>query len=173
MIHLYWSIAGLLAHWLETGFSNYLHIAGLKINIVLIVLLILMLRWKSPFLLFYGLILGLMADAVSHSIIGVYGLSFFLVLILTRWISDGFYDKKFISTILMVGLLSLIEGGIALTLFKVLNTELSWNRLFFQTVVFMAIIQGLISPLFLVILIRMEQILHLEPEEKPSIPFRW
>ena len=173
MIHLYWGIAGLFALWLETGFSSYLQIAGFKINTVLIVLLILMLRWKSPFLLFYGLTLGLMSDAVSHSMIGVYGLSFFLILILTRWIGVWFYDKNLISTALFVAALSWLEGGVALTLFKLVNSDLSWNRFFFQTVSFVAIIQGLISPLFLVILIRMERILHLKPEEKPSIPFRW
>ncbi len=173
MIYLYWGVAGLLALWLETGFSSYLHIAGLKTNIVLIVLLILMLRWKSSYLLFYGLVLGLMTDAVSHSIIGIYGLSFFLVLILAQWISDWFYDKNTISTVFFVGLLSLIEGGIALTWFKILDSDFSWNLLFFQTVTFLAVIQGLISPLFLVMLIRMERILHLDPEGKPSIPFRW
>ena len=98
---------------------------------------------------------------------------FFLVLILAQWISDWFYDKNTISTVFFVGLLSLIEGGIALTWFKILDSDFSWNLLFFQTVTILAVIQGLISPLFLLILIRMERILHLDPEGKPSIPFRW
>lgn len=172
MTHLYWWIANLGGLWIEIVLSNYVRIAGLKINIVLIVLLILMLRWKSPFLLFYGLILGMMVDTLSHAMVGVNGLSFFLTLILTRWVSDWFYDRNVVSTMILVGVLSFIEGAVALTLFKLLDPEFLWHFLFFQVVSPLAFIHGLLSPLFLIILIRFERFLHLRPEGQSSSSLR-
>lgn len=166
MIHVYWWLASLSALWFETALSHYAQIAGLKVNIVLMVLLILMLRWKSPYFLFYGLMVGLMTDALSHAMIGVNGLSFFLILILTRWVGEWFYNRSVVSTMLFVGGLSFIEGGIALTLLKLLDFSLPWNRLFFQVVPPLVLVQGLFSPLFLFLLTQLERFLHLHPEKE-------
>ncbi len=172
MTHLYWWISGIAALWVESALSHYFSFLGLKINIVLIVLLIMTLRWKSPFLLFYGLAFGLMSDTISHSLLGVSGLSFFLTLILTRWFGEWFYDKNISSTLFFVSFLSLIEGGIALTLLKLLTPDLPWNLLFFQTVVSLSLVHGLVSPLFLGTLTRFERFLRLRPEDKPRLRLR-
>ncbi|MBF0276845.1 MAG: rod shape-determining protein MreD [SAR324 cluster bacterium] len=166
MTHLHWWISGIFGLWVQIALSHYMRIIDLKINIVLIVLLVMTLRWKSPFLLFYGLALGLMSDASSHSLIGINGLSFFLTLILTRWFGEWFYDKNVISTVFFVGILSVIEGGIALILLKLLTPDFPWNLLFFQKVVPLSVIHGLVSPFFLWALTRFERFLHLKPEEK-------
>ena len=173
MIHLYWWLASMMGLWLETALSHYFQIAGLKINIVLMILLVMMLRWQSPYFLFYGLIVGGMTDALSHGMIGVNALSFFLILILTRWVSEWFYNRSVVSTMLFVGVLSFIEGGIALTLLKVLDSNLLWNRLFFQIVPPLAFMQGLLSPLFLLILTQLERFLHLHPQKEGGGSWRY
>ncbi|MBF0287525.1 MAG: rod shape-determining protein MreD [SAR324 cluster bacterium] len=166
MKHIFWCIAGICGLWLEVSISSYVRIADLKINVVLIILLILMLRWKSPLLLFYGWAFGFMGDSLSHSILGVNALSFFLTLLLTRWIGEWIYDDNVLSTVLFVGLLSFAEGGVTLTLLKLLDTDLPWNFLFFKTVLPISIIHGLICPIFLIILLRFERFFHLDPENQ-------
>ncbi len=162
---IFWILIGLISLWTEATASSYLRIWDLKIDLVFIVLLLLMLRWKSSFLLFYGLVLGIITDALSHSMLGVYGLSYFLILSLTRWIGEWFYDNNIFSTFLFVALLSLLEGICALTLLKLLTPTLSWNTLFISVLVPLSLIHGLLSPPLLMIIIRVERILKLAPED--------
>ncbi len=166
MRHIFWCIAGICGLWLEVSISNHARIADLKINTVLIILLILMLRWKSPFILFYGWAFGLMTDSLSHSIHGLNALSFFMTLLLTRWVGEWIYDDNAFSTVLFVGLLSLVEGGFTLTLLKLFATDLSWNLLFLKNVLPISVVHGLISPIFLLLLIRFERFFHLDPENQ-------
>ncbi|MGK5091818.1 rod shape-determining protein MreD [Deltaproteobacteria bacterium TL4] len=164
MNYIFWILSGLFSFWIEVLFSRTLQIAGFKLDLVFITLIILTLRWQNPFLLFYGLLLGMMSDAFSHSMIGLYGISYFLSLIIVRWVGDSFYENNVFSTVFFVFLLSIVEGGLAAFFLKILS-QLSWNTLFFQTELPVAVIQSLISPLLFLILRKTEAVMHLNSDK--------
>lgn len=157
-------IIGLITFWGDVILSSYIRIGDLKINYVLILLIVLMLKWPASFLFFYGMFLGFMCDALSHGMIGIYGISFFLTLILAKWIGESFYEDNISSTMLFVLLLTAVEGGISVTLFKILIPGISWNSLFLENVVPLAVIHGIISPIIFGIISYFGHLLKLELE---------
>lgn len=168
MKHLYWIIIGLSALWLQAALSGHLMIAQIKVNFVLMSLLVMMLRWKSPFLLFWGLFLGLLMDALSHSMIGVYGMSFFITLILTRWLSEMFYDQNIFSTVLFVGVMTIVEGVTSLIILNIFSEHNEFNQLFFKVTLPLSILHGVCSIVVGFILIRCERGFNLDPEYSTS-----
>lgn len=169
MKHLFWLILFLFGLWGETALSSYLQIAGFKINMVLILLIVVMLRWRPPMILFYGLIFGFMTDVHSHGILGVNGLSFFIILILAKWIGEWLYDENILTTFMSVSILSLVEGGIRLILLKILFTGMPWNLFFFKIILPLAPIHGVIAVIFSLIIVRLEKFFHLQTEEEHAL----
>lgn len=169
MKHLFWFALFLFGLWIETAMSSYLHIAGFKINVVLILLIVVMLRWRSPALLFYGLMFGFMTDAHSHGIIGVNGLSFFIVSILAKWIGEWLYDENILTTFISVSILSLVEGGIRLILLKLLFVEMPWNYFLFTVILPLAPIHGAAAVIFSLIVVRLEKFFHLKIEGEQAL----
>ena len=164
MKYLFWGLGGLIGFWTEVVLNPTFQVLGYKIQFSWIALIIMILRWPSMFLVFYGLILGLMSDSFSHSMLGLYGISFFLTLLVARKIGESFYESNVFSTMIFVVFLSLIEGALSMLLLKLLLTEISWSSVFMQTVVPLSLIQGVLSPLVFFLLLRMESLFHLNPE---------
>ena len=164
MKYLFWGLGGLICFWMEVVLNPTFQILGFKIQFSWIALVIMILRWPSMYLVFYGLILGLMKDSFSHSMLGLYGISFFLTLIVGRKIGESFYESNVFSTMIFVVFLSLMEGALAVLLLKFLLTGISWTTVFMQTVVPLSLVQGVVSPFVFFLLIRMESRFHLNPE---------
>lgn len=165
MKYLFWGIILLLGLWFETALSSYFRIAGLKVDVVLVLLLVLMLRWQSSAILFYGLFFGFMTDVLSHGMLGINGLSFFITIIIAKWIGKWLYDENLFSTFIFVGILSLVEGVIALLLLKILVIEIPWNHFFLKVIIPLAPIHGAIALIFYLGIVRLERYFHLQLEE--------
>ena len=168
MKYLYWIFICLAALTFEAAMSSYLVFLGYKVDFVLLVLMILMLRWKSSSLIFIGAGMGLMCDALSHSMLGVYGISYLLTMILARSVGEWFYDENVFSTLLFAGVLTIAEGSIALIFFKTLMPWMSWNSQMLGTVLPLAAMHALVSPIILAILLRLERLFHVTPN--PHFP---
>ena len=85
----------LIGVWLNIVFNNYVQIGGLKINWILIFMLILAFRHSKLVIGFVGILAGLTMDALSHGIMGLYGTSFFLTLLLISHLNKLFYANTF------------------------------------------------------------------------------
>ena len=68
--------------WLNIVFNNYFQIGGYKVNWILLFMLILTFRNTKILIIFFGALIGLVMDALSHGIMGLYGTSFFLTLLI-------------------------------------------------------------------------------------------
>ena len=67
----------LIGVWLIIVFNYYFQLGGLKINWLLMFMLVLTFRHSKLLLPFVGILAGLICDALSHGIMGIYGISFF------------------------------------------------------------------------------------------------
>ncbi|MDE0792171.1 MAG: hypothetical protein OSB08_00855 [SAR324 cluster bacterium] len=139
----------LIGVWLSIVFNNYVQFGGLKINWLLMFMLILTFRHSKLLIAFLGMLAGLMMDALSHGIIGLYGTSFFLTLLLIIQVSKLFYANTFLAVSLAVFSMSIFEGWISLSIIDMFEPglELSTNLLTSNLPV--AILQGLMTPIIL------------------------
>lgn len=149
MKYLFWLTVGLCSIWISLIVNAYFPFFGIKINFIFIGMLLLLLRWADPFLLFLGSFLGLVQDALSHSMLGVYGLSFFLSFLIAKRVGESLYGSNFFSTPVFVFLFSCLEGSLSFFIFKLLSPQITWNMLFFQPILGIALVQAMISPLIL------------------------
>ncbi|MBF0353231.1 MAG: rod shape-determining protein MreD [SAR324 cluster bacterium] len=161
MIYLFWFICGILGLWFNVILSEYVSVFGLKPNILLTVMLVMTLQHPALFLAFLGIFMGITLDSFSHGMQGIYGTSFFITLILTRFVSNAFYEKNIFSTMLFVFVLSAFEGAVSLFLLGIFNEEQSWSFLFLGTVLPVSGLHTLVSPVIFLALIKGEQIFHL------------
>lgn len=139
----------LIGVWLSIVFNNYVQFGGLKINWLLMFMLILTFRHSKLLIAFLGMLAGLMMDALSHGIIGLYGTSFFLTLLLIIQVSKLFYANTFLAVSLAVFSMSVFEGWISLSIIDMLEpgVELSTNLL--NSTLPVAFLQGLMTPIIL------------------------
>ena len=110
--------------WLNIVFNHYVQIVGLKINWILIFLLIQTFRQLNLGIAFFGILAGLILDALSHGIMGLYGTSFFLTLLITTQIKKVFFANTFTSISLAVFSMSIIEGLISSSILSIFEPEL-------------------------------------------------
>ena len=73
--------------------TPYLHLFGYKLNWVLMILVILAFQQNSRFISFLAILAGICCDVLSHGMIGVYGISFLFVILLSQWLSIWFYSQ--------------------------------------------------------------------------------
>ena len=139
----------LIGVWLNIVFNNYVQIGGLKFNWILILMMILAFRHSKLIIGFVGMLAGLMMDSLSHGIMGLYGTSFFLTLLLISRLNKLFYANTFFGVSLAVIIMSIFEGWISLSILGIFEPgfELSNHML---TLTFpLALLQGLITPIIL------------------------
>lgn len=144
---LIYSGLGLAALWLQLALVPLISLAGYKPNLLLVVLLVLVLRWTDPWSFCFAALVGLGHDAFSHGVLGVYGISFFLVSFLARFASTSLFDKSTGFVMLAVMALSLAEGLISVTLFQILDSSVPWWAWMFGEVLPVAVYNGLLAPL--------------------------
>ena len=135
--------------WLNIVFNHYVQIVGLKINWILIFLLIQTFRQLNLGIAFFGILAGLILDALSHGIMGLYGTSFFLTLLITSQIKKIFFANTFTSISLAVFSMSIIEGLISSSILSIFEPELEISNLVLSSTLPLSLLQGLITPVIL------------------------
>ena len=135
--------------WLNIVFNHYVQIVGLKINWILIFLLIQTFRQLNLGIAFFGILAGLILDALSHGIMGLYGTSFFLTLLITSQIKKVFFANTFTSISLAVFSMSIIEGLISSSVLSIFEPELEISDLMLSATLPLSLLQGLITPVIL------------------------
>jgi len=135
--------------WLNIVFNHYVQIVGLKINWILIFLLIQTFRQLNLGIAFFGILAGLILDALSHGIMGLYGTSFFLTLLITSQIKKVFFANTFTSISIAVFSMSIIEGLISSSILSIFEPELEISDLMLSATLPLSLLQGLITPLIL------------------------
>ncbi len=135
--------------WLNIVFNHYVQIVGLKINWILIFLLIQTFRQLNLGIAFFGILAGLILDALSHGIMGLYGTSFFLTLLITSQIKKVFFANTFTSISLAVFSMSIIEGLISSSILSIFEPELEISELMLSATLPLSLLQGLITPVIL------------------------
>ena len=135
--------------WLNIVFNHYVQIVGLKINWILIFLLIQTFRQLNLGIAFFGILAGLILDALSHGIMGLYGTSFFLTLLITSQIKKVFFANTFTSISLAVFSMSIIEGLISSSILSIFEPELEISELILSATLTLSLLQGLITPVIL------------------------
>ncbi|MDC0223818.1 MAG: rod shape-determining protein MreD [bacterium] len=135
--------------WLNIVFNHYVQIVGLKINWILIFLLIQTFRQLNLGIAFFGILAGLILDALSHGIMGLYGTSFFLTLLITTQIKKVFFANTFTSISLAVFSMSIIEGLISSSILSIFEPELEISNLMLSATLPLSLLQGLITPVIL------------------------
>ena len=135
--------------WLNIVFNHYVQIVGLKINWILIFLLIQTFRQLNLGIAFFGILAGLILDALSHGIMGLYGTSFFLTLLITSQIKKVFFANTFTSISLAVFSMSIIEGLISSSILSIFEPELEISNLMLSATLPLSLLQGVITPVIL------------------------
>ena len=135
--------------WLNIVFNHYVQIVGLKINWILIFLLIQTFRQLNLGIAFFGILAGLILDALSHGIMGLYGTSFFLTLLITTQIKKVFFANTFTSISLAVFSMSIIEGLISSSILNIFEPELKISNLMLSATLPLSLLQGVITPVIL------------------------
>jgi|TARA_B100000902_G_scaffold367764_1_gene390640 rod shape-determining protein MreD len=135
--------------WLNIVFNHYVQIVGLKINWILIFLLIQTFRQLNLGIAFFGILAGLILDALSHGIMGLYGTSFFLTLLITSQIKKVFFANTFTSISIAVFSMSIIEGLISSSILSIFEPELEISDLMLSATLPLSLLQGLITPVIL------------------------
>ena len=130
-------------------FNHYFQPVGLKINWMLIFMLLLTFRHSSISLSFLGVFAGIILDALSHGYIGLYGISFFVTLLLARQLIKLFYANTFFALSLAVSVMTILEGWISLFILSILETELNQTSLMLTSTLPLAVLHGLVTPFIL------------------------
>jgi len=131
----------LIGAWLNIVLNSYVQLGNLKINWILIIMLILTFRHSSNVIPFLGILAGLICDALSHGIMGLYAISFFLTLLLARLLNKLFYSNTLLTVSLAVLSMSIVEGWISISILGMLGTEINRSYLMLShgvTLVFFA-----------------------------------
>ena len=148
----------LIGVWLSIVFNNYVQFGGLKVNWLLIFMLILTFRHSKLLIAFLGMLAGLIMDSLSHGIIGLYGTSFFLTLLLIIQVSKLFYANTFLAVSLAVFSMSIFEGGISLLIIDLLEPGLELSTTLLTSTLPVALLQGLMTPIILQFIIWGEEL---------------
>ena len=135
--------------WLNIVFNHYVQIVGLKINWILIFLLIQTFRQLNLGIAFFGILAGLILDALSHGIMGLYGTSFFLTLLITSQVKKVFFANTFTSISIAVFSMSIIEGLISSSILSIFEPELEISDLMLSATLPLSLLLGVITPVIL------------------------
>jgi rod shape-determining protein MreD len=139
----------LIGVWLNIVFNNYIQIGGLKINWILIFMVILAFRHSKLVIRFVGILAGLVMDALSHGIMGLYGTSFFLTLLLISHLNKLFYANTFFGVSLAVLIMSIFEGWISLSILGLFEPKFEVSSHLLALTLPLALLQGLMTPIIL------------------------
>ena len=139
----------LIGALLNIVLNNYVQLGSLKINWILIIMLVLTFRHSTHLIPFLGILAGLICDALSHGIMGLYAISFFVTLLIARLLNKLFYANTFYTISLAVLSMSVFEGWISISILGMLGTEINQSSLVLSKVLPLSVLHGLGAPLIL------------------------
>ena len=139
----------LIGALLNIVLNSYLQLGSLKINWILIIMLVLTFRHSTNLIPFMGILAGLICDALSHGIMGLYAISFFVTLLLARLLNKLFYANTFFTVSIAVLSMSVFEGWISVSILGMLGTEINQTSLVLSTVLPLSVLHGLGAPVIL------------------------
>jgi rod shape-determining protein MreD len=148
---------GIVTLWLQLTVAPLIAPFGYKPDLLLLSVLVIGMRWLEPWLFLYGVWAGLAKDVFSHGALGVYGLSFFAISFLARYIGVSVYENSIVLGMASVFALSLVHGMLALTLFDWLDPSVPWWHWLFTEVVPTALVNALWSPVAFYGIARLER----------------
>ena len=148
----------LIGAWLNIVLNFYVQLGSLKINWILITMLVLTFRHSTNLIPFMGILAGLICDALSHGIMGLYAISFFVTLLLARLLNKLFYANTFFTVSLAVLCMSLFEGWISISILGMLGTEINQSSIVLSTVIPLSVLHGLGAPVILLSVIWCEKL---------------
>ena len=139
----------LIGALLNIVLNNYVQLGSLKINWILIIMLVLTFRHSTHLIPFLGILAGLICDALSHGIMGLYAISFFVTLLIARLLNKLFYANTFYTVSLAVLSMSVFEGWISISIMGMLGTEINQSSLVLSKVLPLSVLHGLGAPVIL------------------------
>tara|TARA_B100000945_G_scaffold285385_1_gene255622 strand:+ start:504 stop:1001 length:498 start_codon:yes stop_codon:yes gene_type:complete len=148
----------LVGAWLNIVLNSYLQLGSLKINWILIIMLVLTFRYSVNFVPFLGILAGLICDALSHGIMGLYAISFFVTLLLASQLNKLFYANTFLTVSLAVLSMSVFEGWISISILGMLGTDINKSSLMLSTFLPLAVLHGLVAPVILLVVVWCEKL---------------
>ncbi|HKJ00648.1 MAG TPA: rod shape-determining protein MreD [bacterium] len=148
---------GIVALWLQLTLAPMMSVFGYKPDLLLLSVVVIGLRWLEPWLFLYAVFAGLAKDVFSHGALGVYGISFFGVSFLARFVGISVYENSLLLGMASVFGLSLAEGMVALTLFDLLESSVPWWHWLLTDIFPTAVVNALWSPLLFYGFARLER----------------
>ena len=148
----------LIGALLNIVLNSYVQLGSLKINWILIIMLILTFRHSIHLIPFLGILAGLICDALSHGIMGLYAISFFVTLLLAHLMNKLFYANTFFTVSLAVLSMSVFEGWISISILEMLGTEINQSSLLLSTVLPLSDLHGLVAPVILLAIVWCEKL---------------
>ena len=148
----------LIGAWLNIVLNSYVQLGRLKINRILIIMLVLTFRHSTHLIPFLGILAGLICDALSHGIMGLYAISFFVTLLLARLMNKLFYANTFYTVSLAVLSMSVFEGWIAISILGMLGTDINKSSLMLSTFLPLSVLHGLVAPVILLVVVWCEKL---------------
>ncbi len=150
-------VIGVLGLWLQSTVAPSIAIGHIRPNLMLLTLVVLVLRWPSPWLVFYGALAGLALDSFSHGMLGVYAITFLLITVATRMSANAIYENNLLSSVLVVLAMTVLHGALALLIFKVLDTTTHWWWWMLTRVIPEGLYTAALAPLFFLAHDRLER----------------
>ncbi len=131
-------------------------------NLVLVTLLAATLRWRDTFMFVYAAAAGVALDSFTHGLLGVYGISFFVVSIAARLAGNAMYEDNILSATIAVFGLSIVEGLVFASVFRMLDREVGWWSWVLLRVLPGSVYNAAIAPLVFMGLARLERWLRMQ-----------
>jgi rod shape-determining protein MreD len=157
----------LLALGLQITVVPNLSLWGVRPDVVLVTVLALTIRWRDTFVFVYAAGLGVALDSFTHGVLGVSGISFFAAAIAARLVGGAMYEDNILSSSIAVFALSLLEGVVFVTIFRMLDRHVPWWSWTLTGVLPGAFYNALIAPAVFAGLARLERWTPLHARSSP------
>ena len=148
----------ILGSWMNLVFNNYFQLLGMKINWILLIVIVMTFRYSKLTLPIIGIFAGLICDAHSHGIMGLYAISYFLTTLLVINVKKILYSNNYFAIGLIVSVMTIIEALLSLTILGWFYPDLEKIPLIINTTISLAIIHGFSTPVILKLIIWGENI---------------
>ena len=150
---------GLISFWLQLTLAQWISWGGFKPNFPLLTSLLLSFSGVSPWNLLYAATMGLAQDALSHGMLGVYGLSFTLTSLAVRMLAANLFSYQVYTLMLTIWIFAMLENLLSWILlqFSPYRPALtSWLLTGMQVAVYTALLAVLINKLLRGLLRRLQ-----------------
>ena len=138
---------------------------GIRPNLVLVTLLAITLRWRDTFAFLYAAALGVALDSFTHSLLGVYGISFFIVALAARVAGNAMYEDNILSATIAVFGLSVLEGVAFVSIFRTLDRQVPWWSWVMFRVLPESLYNAVLAPFAFLALARLERWLRVQARQ--------